>query len=177
MRRARSPKEAPREKLPQPGRAPSSSLRNPRHVSRRRLQLGRMSGWAKLRSKPPHRLARGINTYAYIEGDPLSITDPLGLATYLCTKPLHAPGIRVATACIQKADSTLHRSITNTSVFQMGKAGCRVADRTAQKGLSRQASRAQHLPAESRKPVDERSALSNACWLKLRTLAGAAGAN
>lgn len=92
MRRARSPKEAPREKLPQPGRAPSSSLRNPRHVSRRRLQLGRMSGWAKLRSKPPHRLARGINTYAYIEGDPLSITDPLGLATYLCTKPLHAPG-------------------------------------------------------------------------------------
>jgi hypothetical protein len=33
-----------------------------------------------------------MNTYAYADGAPPTKTDPLGLATYMCTQPLHALG-------------------------------------------------------------------------------------
>ena len=40
----------------------------------------------------PIGLAAGLNTYGYVWADPLSSSDPHGLETYSCYKPLHALG-------------------------------------------------------------------------------------
>ena len=44
-------------------------------------------------SEDPIGLASGdINPYAYVFNNSLKSTDPLGLDSYVCTKPLHALG-------------------------------------------------------------------------------------
>jgi RHS repeat-associated protein len=40
----------------------------------------------------PIGLKGGINTFGYVDGDPLKKSDVLGLATFSCTKPLHGLG-------------------------------------------------------------------------------------
>jgi RHS repeat-associated protein len=40
----------------------------------------------------PIGLAGGWNRFGYADGSPTTKTDPMGLATYLCTQPLHALG-------------------------------------------------------------------------------------
>lgn len=43
-------------------------------------------------SEDPAGISAGLNFYGFVDGDPISKTDPLGLDTYMCKAPLHALG-------------------------------------------------------------------------------------
>ena len=56
------------------------------------LVYGEVAAWGIYTQNDPIGLDGGANRFGYADGSPLTKTDPLGLATYMCTQPLHALG-------------------------------------------------------------------------------------
>ena len=72
-------------------------------------------------------LLGGINSHAYVEGDPVSLVDPEGLKTFQCTKPLNALGANWGAKAYSNAPLLYHQY--SCVVGKDGKVTCGGQDR------------------------------------------------